>query len=85
MITIRNVELAEPAMLHDVITNMARHVSENVVTIEIIVSPRVPADAPAYKHPGWCEYLCHIRYANQGRLTIGAIQRQDGAATEFHS
>lgn len=85
LITIRNVEVAEPKMLHDVLSKMGHHISENTVAIEIIVSPRVPDDAPEYKHPGWCEYLCHIRYANQGRLTIGAIQRTKDAQTEFHS
>lgn len=85
LITIRNVEQAEPEMLLDVLSHLGNYIDANTIAIEVNVNARVPDDAPEYKHPGWCEYLCHIRYVTQRRLTIGAIQRKRGAQTEFHS
>lgn len=84
-IHIENVEDAEPKMLQDVLTMLAHHVGANTLSINIQVTPRVPDDAPAYKHPGWCEYLCMVQYRQGSRLVIGAIQRTKGAQTEFHS
>lgn len=57
----------------------------NVSLAKIFVSPRVPLDAPEYKHPGWLEYLISITYTNGSAITIGAIQRKPGAPIEFHS
>lgn len=54
-------------------------------TIRILCAPRVPADAPAYKHPGWLEYPIQIRFDNGSKLFLAMIQRTIDAEFEFHS
>lgn len=54
-------------------------------TIDIYCTPRVHADAPAYKHPGWLEYPIHIYFSNGSRLYLAMIQRRIDAEFEFHS
>lgn len=35
--------------------------------------------------PDWLEHVIRVAYANGGGITIGAIQREPGAKSEFHS
>ena len=53
--------------------------------IKIICTPRVPADALPYKHPGWLEYPIHIVFDNSSVLFIMMIQRGVDMEFEFHS
>lgn len=53
--------------------------------IDVYPQERIPTDAPAYKSPGWLEWIINIKYHGGGRLTIGALQREVGAEYEFHS
>lgn len=54
-------------------------------TIKIYCSTRVPADAPAYKHPGWLEYGIQIDFENGSKLFVAMIQRTIDSEFEFHS
>lgn len=54
-------------------------------TIDVYPQERVPMDAPAYKNPGWLEWLVRVHYRSGGTLTIGIIQRTPGAEFECHS
>lgn len=71
-------------MLNAVLGRVALHVPQALI-IEIYPQERVPEDAPAYKHPGWLEWIVNIRYRTGSRLTFGCIQRTKGAEFEFHS
>lgn len=51
----------------------------------LLIRERVPADAPAYKHPGWLEYGMQVIRPSGSQMYIGCIQRQIGAEPEFHS
>lgn len=53
--------------------------------IRILCSPRVAADAPLYKHPGWLEYSIQVCFENGSKFYLGMIQRQVDAEFEFHS
>lgn len=54
--------------------------------VDIFMQPRIPLDAPEYKHPGWLEWLLVYRWeGSDSKLTVGMIQRQPGAEFEFHS
>lgn len=75
-ITILDAELAEPEHLAAAIQQALRW-SENAT---IFVKERVPADAPAHKHPGWIEY-----FVQNSQIYLAVIQRQPGAAIETHS
>lgn len=87
-ITINNVEQAEPEMLADVLARIPREVivaEYAPLSVAVDVNPRVPADAPVYKHPGWCEYGITFRYAFAQPMFLMAIQRTPESETEFHS
>jgi len=71
-------------MLEAVLARVAQHV-KCAKLIDIYPQERVPADAPAYKHPGWLEWIINIRYHTDFRLTMGCIQRAPKAEYEFHS
>lgn len=53
--------------------------------IDIYPQERVPADAPAWKNPGWLEWTLRVIYRSGGAITIGVIQREPGAEFESHS
>ena len=74
-VTIQGLELAEDGLLRDSLRRVKRF--ETAVDAAIIVSPRNPS--------GFIQYLLYISYAGGGSITIGAIQRAEGDATEFHS
>ena len=74
----------DEAMLNSVMKVVARHMPQ-AKFIDIYPQERVPEDAPAYKHPGWLEWMVRIQYHSGGALSIGCIQRNVGAAFEFHS
>lgn len=74
----------DEGMLQTVMVRVARHIP-NARFIDIYTQSRVPLDQPAYKHPGWLEWIIKITYNNSCVITIGAIQRQIGAEYEFHS
>lgn len=86
-ITINNVEHVEPAMLADVLARIPRELATSyaAMSVTVDVSPRVPATAPIYKHPGWCEYGITFRYALSTPKFLMAIQRTPDSETEFHS
>lgn len=83
IVHIHDAHQAEDRLLFDVLKRVRNY--EQAQEVNIYVQPRVPADAPAYKHPGWLEYIVRVDFADGGKLTIGAIQRTSDAATEFHS
>lgn len=83
-IEVVSVLLAEQEMLAACFTRLARF-AHNAKLARIVCEERVPAEAPAYKHPGWCEYLLYIEFTTGGSLTIGCLQRTIGAEIEFHS
>jgi hypothetical protein len=57
----------------------------NVKKVTIFKNDRVPADAPAYKNPGWLEWGILYEYKLGGQLFVGAIQRTIDSDVEFHS
>ena len=72
-----------PQLLDACLRRIKRY--EHLKKANLFLSPRVPADAPPHKHPGWCEYLMVLTFESGCRLTVGVIQRQPGANIEFHS
>lgn len=74
----------EPEAIDKAMALCARHMSV-AKRIEVYPQQRVPADAPAYKHPGWLEWHFNVYYHSGGQITIGMIQRQPGAEWECHS
>ena len=71
-------------MLNAVMAKALQHLQQATL-IDVYPQERVPANAPAYKHPGWLEWIIRIQYVGGGSLTIGCIQRTIGAKVEFHS
>lgn len=85
-IAVHNVlgwELDEP-MLRFALSQAARHLPQAEV-IDVYPQERVPADAPAYKNPGWLEWTLRVKYRSGSWMTIGIIQRTIGAGYECHS
>lgn len=37
------------------------------------------------KMTGWIEAIIRVEFESGGSITVGAIQREEGEATEFHS
>lgn len=72
-----------PQLLDACLRRIKRY--EHLKKVNLFLSPRIPADAPPHKHPGWCEYLMVLTFESGCRLTVGVIQRQPGANIEFHS
>jgi hypothetical protein len=58
---------------------------QQALEIEITAAKRVPATAEPYKHPGWLEYCIRIVFRTGNVMYVAMIQRQPGAAYEFHS
>jgi hypothetical protein len=85
-LTVHNVHGWEldAGMLAAVLARLALHIPQAKV-IDVYPQERVAADAPAWKHPGWLEWIVRIHYHTGAALTLGCIQRQPGAAFEFHS
>lgn len=82
-VRITNFEKHEPEALKAALERAACFTSAQVVVI--YVEERVPADAPAYRNPGWLEYGINVLFINDRNLYIGMIQRFPGASFEFHS
>lgn len=55
--------------------------------IDIYPQERVSDDAPAWKTPGWLEWIVrvHGNESHGGTLTIGVLQRTKGAEFECHT
>jgi hypothetical protein len=83
VVHIHDIDKSEPEMLMDVLNRVRQY--QRAGSVDIFVRSRVPMDAPAYKDPGFAEYLVVVKFVDGGKLTVGAIQRQPGAPTEFHS
>jgi hypothetical protein len=62
----------------------ARHL-DTAKMIDIYPQEMVPLDAPAWKNPGWLEWIVRVHYRTGGTITIGLIRRQPGADFECHS
>lgn len=83
IIDIHSRELAEDEHLAAATKVCLRH--QHVQHADIYVTPRVPADAPAWRNPGWIEYLVRMDYETGGGMTVGVIQRKPGEKIECHS
>lgn len=83
IIEIHNREEAEDEALGKALLRTLHH--QHVQSVDISVHPRVPADAPEYKNPGWLEYGINFRYTTGGGMFVMMIQRKIGADYEFHS
>lgn len=81
---IHNTDQSEPAMLAAVMQRMAQHAPQ-ARSIDVFCNARTPMVVAEWKDPGWCEYVCVIKYRSGGQLTIGCIQRGPGQPTEFHT
>ncbi len=76
----------EEKMLSACLTRAARFIANGkVVQVEIIISARVPRDAPAYRHPGWLEYVIYVSYVDLNAMEVHAIQRRKDQEIEFCS
>lgn len=76
---------AEPTMMADVMKWIANRLGAYRV-FDVYVDTRVPADALPHRSPGWLEWQIHARaYRDTPPFVCGAIQREVGAQTEFHS
>lgn len=74
----------DPEMTNKAMLLCARHL-DNAKVIDVYPQERVPADAPAYKSPGWLEWIVRIHGHSGSTLTVGIIQRTIGAEFEVHS
>lgn len=74
----------DPEMTNKAMMVAARWMS-SAQMIDIYPQERVPADAPAWKHPGWLEWLVRVHQASGNTMVIGIIQREVGAEFECHS
>jgi hypothetical protein len=74
----------DDGMMFAVLQRLTHHVQQAEM-IDVYPQERIPVDAPAWKSPGWLEWILRIKYRGGGGLTIGAIQRTVGAGYEFHS
>lgn len=83
IIEIIDSELAESEALSKALERIGHH--QHVSSAKVFVQPRVPLDAPEWKHPGWLEYILRITYDTACSMTIGMIQRRPGEPYEFHS
>lgn len=87
-VKITNAENAEYIMLQACMIKIATHIIDqypDVMRAEIACQDRVPDDAPAYKHPGWLEYVITYRYSSARTSELHAIQRTSGAdEVEFY-
>ena len=76
---------AEPTMLADVLKWIGNRLGAYTV-FDVFVGTRVPADAPPHRIQGWLEWNIHARTSFIApTFVVGAIQREVGAQTEFHS
>ena len=79
-----DAELSEPEILDAAIRAALRWPTAERATI--YVEARVPADAPAHRHPGWIEYAVTIhREEHSIAMRLGVIQRLPGTEIEIHS
>lgn len=83
IIEIHDREFAENEALQTALVRTLWH--QNVRKVDIFVSPRVPEDAPDWKHPGRLEYGLAFEYSTGGKMYIGMLQRHLGESYEFHS
>ena len=83
IIEIHDREFAESEALETALVRTLWH--QNVRKVDIFVSPRVPEDAPEWKHPGRLEYGLVFEYSTGGKMHIGMLQRTPDQPFEFHS
>ena len=83
IIEIHDREFAESEALQTALVRTLWH--QNVRKVDIFVSPRVPKDAPDWKHPGRLEYGLAFEYSTGGKMYVGMLQRTSDQPFEFHS
>ena len=83
IIEIHDREFAESEALQTALVRTLWH--QNVRKVDIFVSPRVPEDAPDWKHPGRLEYGLAFEYESGSTLYVGMIQRTPDQPFKFHS
>lgn len=83
IIEIIDRELAEDEALGKALALCVRH--QHVETAKIFIMPRIPVDAPDYKHPGWLEMGVLFTYSTGGQMYVAIIQRKPGEPYECHS
>ena len=83
IIEIHDREFAESEALQTALVRTLWH--QNVRTVDIFVSPRVPEDAPEWKYPGRLEYGLLFEYSAGSKMYIGMLQRTPDQPFEFHS
>jgi hypothetical protein len=75
----------DPGMLSECMSRVvARHLPQAKL-IDVYPQERTPADAPAWKSPGWCEWIIRIQYRSGGGMQIALIQRAIDGPYETHS
>lgn len=74
----------DDGMLEAVFKRCAR-LAQECKLIDIYPMERIPADAPAYRHPGFLEWHLRVHFRSGTEMTIGCVQRQPGEPVEFHS
>lgn len=75
--------LAETAAIEAMNKYLARN--DGFYSCTVWAKPRVPADAPAHKYPGWLEWVIDLKHESGRGIYVGMIQRRPGEAFEFHS
>ena len=83
-IVIKNIEEVEIEALAKCLERCCWWVKD-AKDITIFVQPRVPATAEPYKSPGWLEYGINVVFKTGRVMYVAMVQRQLGAAYEFHS
>ena len=83
IIEIHDREFAESEALQTALARTLWH--QNVKKVDIFVSPRVPENAPEWKHPEWLEYGLKFEYSTGGQMFVAMIQRTPDQPFEFHS
>lgn len=83
-IIIKNIEEVEIEALAKCLERCCWWVKD-AKDITIFVQPRVPATAEPYKSPGWLEYGINVVFKTAHVMYVAMVQRQPGAAYEFHS
>lgn len=64
-----------------------RHAGDDqrLESCSVYMSERVPMSAPPHRDRGWLEYVCVLKYARGGQMTVGVIQRTPTSEVECHS
>ena len=83
IIEIHDREFAESEALQAALARTLWH--QHVKKVDIFINPRVPDNAPEWKHPEWLEYGLKFEYETGGQMFVAMIQRKRGADYEFRS